>query len=226
MARPALLVLPLACLFAQANPAFAECHQDTGARAGSGCSDQFLEDGVQLPENPHLYHRMNPSTAWGIPDLVDLLIEAGVRMREHLPYGSPFVVGDLSTERGGELEPHKTHRGGVDADIGLYRGGAWQPLGILPFPAADLDVAANFLLLSTLLQSGRVDLILLDRAHISTLRTWAVSHGVLDPTEAKLWFPPAGSRMERVGVGVVRHAPGHDGHIHLRVLCPDGSRAR
>ncbi len=223
MARLAPLLLPLALLGPAAGPTFASEVRDTGARAG--CSDQVLVDGVQLPEDLYLYHRINPDTAWGIPELVNLVIDTATRMRELLPFGSPFVVGDLSARAGGFLAPHKSHRGGVDVDIGLYRGGAWQPRGILPFPAADLDVAANLMLLSTLLGSGRIDLILLDRAHIATIRSWAVSSGALDPDEADRWFPPAGSRAERQATGVVRHAPGHDGHVHVRVLCPDGTRA-
>jgi len=222
LVRPVLLLTALLV----AGPVHAGRTRDTGGPARGGCTDQVLEDGVQLPENPYLYQLLNPDTAWGTPDLVDLVVDAAARMKELLPFGSPFVVGDLSARSGGVLPPHKSHRGGIDADIGLYRGGAWQPRGILPFPATDLDVAANFMLLSTLLTSGRVDIILLDRAHIATIRSWAVSSGILDAQGADLWFPPAGSRYEKQGIGVVRHAPGHDGHLHVRVLCADGGRAR
>ena len=226
MVRLAPLLLPLALLGPAAGPAFATGERDTGTPARTGCSDQVLVGGVQLPEDPYLYTLINADHAWGIPDLVDLIVDTATRMKELLPFGSPIVVGDLSARRGGVLYPHKSHRGGVDADIGLYQGGAWQPKGILPFPATDLDVAANFMLIATLLASGRVDLILLDRTHIATIRSWALANGELEAGDADFWFPPTGSRREKQGAGVVRHAPGHDGHLHVRVLCPDGSRAR
>lgn len=198
--------------------------KDTGA--AEGCTDQVLIRGVPMPINPDLYTLMNPDTAWGTAQLVDIVIETSFLMKTSFPSASPLVVGDLSTQRGGYLPPHKTHRGGIDVDLGLYRLGGVQPKGILPFPAAELDMETNFELISVLLASDAIDLILLDRVHIARLRAWAIAEERLSVEEAYRWFPVPGSRAERQDTGVVRHVSGHDGHIHVRILCPDGSRAQ
>lgn len=211
---------------ASSNPEPAEV-RDSAEPSDAGCNDQSLRNGFQLPPNPDLYIRMNPSTAWGTAEMIDLVIDTAVRMRTLLPESSPLVVGDISLQRGGRLPPHKTHRGGIDVDFSLYQTGAWQdPRGIVAFPPDALDVAANWTLVSTLLQSGMVDMILLDSAIISRIRTWAVTSGQLSPAEAARIFPVQGSRGEWENVGIVRHAPGHTGHMHVRVLCGDASRAR
>jgi len=224
--HPALRLIPLV-LLCTALPAAADPGAgDTGEPEVEGCSDQFLVDGAQLPENPDLYYLMSAETAWGTPEMVDLVIDAAVRMKDALPEASPLAVGDISRRRGGFLAPHKQHRGGLDVDLGVYRTGAQQPRGILPFPASDFDLPANFLLISTLLATDQVEMILLDQTHISRLRAWAVTNELLSREEAERWFPRPGTRLERSGIGVVRHAPGHDGHLHVRVLCADGTRAR
>lgn len=220
------VLLPCLALLCAAPPAAAggPGTTDTG-RGDFGCSDQALVGGVRLPVLSDLYTLMNKDTAWGAPALVDLVMETAVAMRTLYPDASPLVVGDLSRQRGGVLPPHRTHRGGVDVDLGLYRTGRFQPKGILPFPANEFDLETNFDLIATLLVSDQVDLILLDRVHIARLRAWAIENERLTPEQAVRWFPPEGSRAERQDTGVVRHVSGHDGHLHVRILCPDGSRA-
>jgi len=198
--------------------------EDTGMLE---CSSQVLDNAVQLREHAELYQRLNPDTAWGTQDLVDLLVDTGIRMRQLLPGSSPFMVGDISHPGGGPFGGHISHRGGMDVDLGLYRTGAWQDgRGLENVPFDELDIASNWLLVWTLLQSGRIDMILLDSAIINKLRAHTLDAGFLDPADVWRVFPAPGSRLERQAVGVVRHAPNHAGHLHVRILCPDGSRAR
>lgn len=197
---------------------------DTGA--GASCSDQSLQDGVQLPDLPLFYVRAQPNHSWGSAEMIDLIVEAGRHMSWLLPQASPFVVGDISSKHGGYLAGHLSHRGGIDTDVGIYRKGGWQHArGFTRLAPSELDLEANWTLISTMLSTGKVDFILLDRGHISRLRAYVLSAGLLTDEEAARIFPAEGSRGVWANTGVLRHAPHHEDHIHVRVLCGDGKRA-
>lgn len=197
---------------------------DTGERGG--CSDQYLQDGVQLPELPLFYVRAQPAAAWGSQDMIDLVVDTGRHMSWLLPSASPFVVGDISTRRGGYLAGHISHRGGIDVDVGIYKKGGWQhSRGFTTLAPSEFDLEANWAMISTMLNTGKVDFILLDRSHIKRLHTYVLSAGLLTEEEAALIFPVEGTRHAWARTGVLRHAPHHADHIHVRVLCSDGRKA-
>jgi murein endopeptidase len=205
-------------------PASVNDTADTGA--SGGCSDANLAGGVQLPELPLFYVRAQPNAAWGSPEMIDLLVDAGRHMSWLMPAASPFVVGDISTERGGYLAGHLSHRGGVDVDIGIYKKGGWQhPRAFTHLAPSELDVEATWALVSTMLNSGKVDFILLDRSHIARLRAYVLSARLLTEEEAARVFPAEGTRAVWENTGILRHAPHHQDHLHVRVLCSDGRRA-
>lgn len=198
--------------------------QDTAAY---GCSDQYLDAAVELPDLPLFYVRAQPSQAYGSQEMVDMIVAAGRHMSWVLPDASPFVVGDISRMHGGPLAGHVSHRGGVDVDIGIYRKGGWQhPRGFTMLAPSQLDVEATWMLISTLLDSGNVDFILLDRGHIRTLKAYTLKKGLLTEDEADRIFPAEGTRGTWEQTGILRHAPNHQDHIHVRVLCGDGTKAQ
>jgi murein endopeptidase len=191
-----------------------------------GCSDQVLESGSQLPDLPLFFVRAQPNTEWGSTEMIDLLVEAGRHMSWVMPQASPFVVGDISAEHGGYLAGHISHRGGVDADVGIYKKGGWQTTrGFTRLAPSELDVSATWMLISTMLGTGKVDFILLDRGHIAKLHAYVLSAGLLTEEEAAHIFPTEGSRDVWANTGIIRHAPHHEDHFHVRVLCSDGSRS-
>lgn len=194
---------------------------DTGA---VGCSDQYLTAGVQLPELPIFYSRHSPGLEWGSALMIDTIVSVSRHMRWLIPGGSPIGIGAISRERGGTLSGHKTHRGGVDIDIGIYSTGAVQNPRGFHSPGAEFDVAANWGLIAALLDTGNVEFILLDGAHIARLRAYTVRMGLLTADEVESIFPTGAHPWERTGI--VRHAARHDNHLHVRVLCGDGSRAQ
>lgn len=190
-----------------------------------GCSPMVLEDGKLLPDLPLFYNRMQPLNAWGSREMVDLIVESARHMRWLMPDASPITIGDISAQRGGSLHGHKSHRGGVDADIGLYTlGGKQNPHAFDRPGRGELDLEANWMLISTLLDSGQVDMILLDRGHIAQLRAYTVRAGLLTAEGADQIFVPEGHNAWS-SVGVVVHVPGHQDHLHVRALCADGSKA-
>lgn len=196
--------------------------QDTGVY---GCSDQYLQDGRSLPDLPLFYVRAQPGASWGTAEMVDLIVETGRHMSWVMPGASPFVVGDISNPGGGAIYGHKSHRGGVDVDIGLYKKGGWQnPRGFDRLSPSELDLEATWMLISTMLDSGMVDFILLDQGHIRALRAYTQKKGLLTAEEAERIFPVEGTPGLWERSGIVRHAPGHQDHVHVRVLCGDGTR--
>lgn len=198
---------------------------DTGAPVG--CADSWLQDGVQLPDMPQFFNRMTPNAAWGTQEMVDLIVETAQHMRWLMPDSSRIAVGDISQRRGGFLSGHKSHRGGVDADIGIFRVGRSQPSNRFDtLRSHEFDVEANWAMISAMLETGKVDFILLDRGHITRLKAYTVQNGLLTPEEADRIFPPEGSRRVWQDTGILHHAPNHADHVHVRVLCADGSKAR
>jgi hypothetical protein len=191
-----------------------------------GCSDEYLQDGVLLPDLPLFYTRAQPDGSWGTQEMVDVLVEAGRHMYWLMPGASPFVVGDISRKGGGFLAGHITHRAGIDVDVGIYKRGAWQAKrSFTTLAPSELDVEATWALIQTFLDSGKIDFILLDRGHIAKLRAYTLKAGLLTQEEADRVFPPEGSRGSWADTGIIRHAPHHQDHVHVRVLCGDGTRA-
>lgn len=199
--------------------------EDT-ASPNVGCSDQYLQDGVTLPDLPLFYVRAQPDHSWGSQIMVDLIVDAGRYMSWLMPQASRFVVGDISRGGGGYLAGHVSHRGGVDADIGIYKKGGWQnERGFTQLAPSELDVEATWALAHQMLSSGKVDFILLDRSLIARLKSYVLGAGLVTEEEAARMFPVEGTRATWENTGIFRHAPHHQDHMHVRVLCSDGSRA-
>lgn len=193
---------------------------DTGFPS-HGCPSSKLIDGVQVPEQPELYLVWHAATAWGTADLVDALVGAAEEMAWLVPDGDPIVIGDLSLRNGGVLPGHRSHRGGLDADVGLYAEHAHQNAGgFVDLSVDEFDAPTNWLLIRTLLDTGRVERILLDRRFIARLRGYLAETGELSPEEIDRIFPPDGSPDLWARTGVVQHAPNHRNHMHVRVACP------
>ncbi len=193
---------------------------DTGV---VGCSDDSLQDGVLLPDLPLFFSRMQPNHAWGTHEMVDLIVDTSRHMQWLMPEADPIAIGEISAQRGGALYGHKSHRGGVDADIGIFHSGGKMPQNQFDDPGGEFDVEANWTFISAMLDTGRVDMILLDHGHIARLRAYTLRAGLLTDEEADELFVGDDAWGSS---GVIRHAPGHRDHLHVRVLCADGSKPR
>jgi hypothetical protein len=193
---------------------------DTGLAADepAPCPHWILRDGVELPELPELYHRMRPSRAYGTPELIDILTTAAAEVQWQAPHADRFVVGDLSKRGGGRISGHKSHMGGIDADVGLYfHDGRQHAHGFLEPNLPAFDVETNWLVIRTMLDTGLVDRILIDRAYVLRLRRHAVEVGDLTAEEAARVFPL--DEANWWWSGIVHHHPGHKDHLHVRVRC-------
>lgn len=198
--------------------------EDTGL-PGQECAMLSLPDGVQLPESPELYTIWNRSNAWGTPRMVDTLEQVAEEMAWRFPHADPFVVGDLSRRGGGWMRGHRSHRGGLDADLGIYTQGAHQHQGGLrTVPASQMDLDANLAFVLALFDTGNVERILLDWRLIRALRRHAIDSGAMTEAEARAIFLLPGDSLGTSPwnlEGVVHHVPGHHHHFHVRVYCGD-----
>lgn len=177
----------------------------------------WLDGGVQLTNGAGLIVK-HPEWAWGRPVTVRTIEGLAAAVDRKYP-GSSVVVGDLSKQRGGYLSPHKGHRGGLDADIGLFVVDEPHTLKFRPLKPVQMDAARTWFLVEQLLLSGRVKRILLDWYLQRSLYQEAQAQGVA-PEKLEEYFQFPHKRWKKKGV--IRHYKGHRNHLHVRFLEPVG----
>jgi hypothetical protein len=182
------------------------------------CASAAL-DLIQLPDHHDAFALLRPDRAWGTTWLVDALAFAAARVRAEVPWADPLRVGDLSAAKGGPLPPHRQHRDGRDADVGLWSLGGRQSATFEPVRAATLDVAVTWLFIDGLLETGRISMMLLDPRLIERLRSHVVAHDLLVADDVA-WVFGADRRP-----GLLRGASRHSDHLHVQVSCSDDAVA-
>ena len=172
----------------------------------------------QLEQRPGVYLRWDPVRSWGTSLLINVLDEVAHRVAAELPLADPLLVGDISRRGGGWMPGHITHHVGIDADIGLFTSDGLQPLeGFIDMPSEELDLHANWVLIRALLDTEQVVFILLDQEHIDRMREYVVAWEGLSEEEAEAIFLRSGDRLPWDTRGVLRHAPNHKSHLHVRI---------
>lgn len=172
-----------------------------------------IENSLQLPKST-LYDRGHPWVLWGSSHAVKNLMLAFASFRRDTGFDGRVVVGSMSRRGGRRLSPHVSHQSGRDIDIRL-------PL--LPgIPESDspnpdqVDWYATWCLIKAFVDTGEASLIFLDidlhRRVYEAARVLGVSKEEL--AEILMWpFWKGGERP------VVRHADGHEAHLHVRIKC-------
>ena len=189
--------------------------------------DGELRDATRLPENDGIFIR-RPLRAFGTRATVERIEQAIAEWREQFPDAHVLAIGDLSAQHGGAITEHHSHQSGRDADIGLVY--TTKPLAYpRSFVVAtddNLDRAATYALVSafaaTARDDGGVQVMFLDFEVQRMLYAWALDHGVSRAQLAKLFQFPHG---RGAALGLVRHEPNHDNHVHVRFKCPSGDVA-
>ena len=177
----------------------------------------YLDGGVQLADGPGIKVK-HPEWAWGRPAAVRTLEALGAALAEAFP-GSVLVVGDISWEGGGRFPPHKSHREGLDADLGLFRTGEPWKLRFTNTGPDELDAERTWWLVHRLIESGRVERILVDWSLQRPLHEEARRRGVA-PERLEEWFQYPRRRWK--SEGLIRHYKGHRHHLHVRFVEPEG----
>ncbi len=186
-----------------------------------------LEGGVHLPQDKDL--RVIPFYSkadhlWGLPDLVHLVKEAAHKVSRTYP-GSRLQVGELSKKGGGDIERHKSHESGRDADLGFYltsaKGDQLEPPALLKVdeeghveghPGAHFDTARNWALVSALLSDP--DATVQEIFVAPYLRARLLSYAALRHASMSTRNRAAMILMQP------KDALLHDDHFHVRIACP------
>ena len=170
-----------------------------------------LVNGVQAVASP-LYTLVSPGSAWGTQETIDYLNSAVRAVHEQFPDTAPLALGDIGARHGGPLRPHISHQAGRDLDISFYYrdGTKWYARGT----RENLDFPRLWAFVRAIIAKTDIDLILLDQGLQVPLKEYALSIGE-DPTWLGQVFQGKGAQR-----AIIRHAPGHATHLHLRFFNP------
>ena len=197
-----------------------------GRSIGSPTAGHLI-GGARLVETEYL--RIEPADTagdirWGLEPLVTMLDRAARAVRRQFP-GVVMSVGHLSRAGGGDVDQHRSHESGRDADVGFFvRSAAGRQLlaphfvsfradGTAPsWPGAYFDEAKNWALVASLIGDPE--------AHVTHLFVAA-------PLRARLlaYAERAGAPQEtRMRAAELMQQPHgvlpHDDHFHVRIGCP------
>ncbi len=174
-----------------------------------------LRSGLQLPRTGPGFVRRARGNQYGTYETIALVRFAAARLAEAFPGTAPLLIGDISKRGGGSLSPHRSHQSGRDADIAFpERSGARRNSFNPHLGVADVDLEKTWFVLETLITTGRVQYVFVDRRLLAPLRREAGAVGWSEEALARLF-----------GRGPIRQAPGHMSHFHVRFHCPVGDSA-
>jgi LysM repeat protein len=170
-----------------------------------------LVNGVQASPSK-LYTLVNPTGAWGTQETLDYLNSAVQAVQDEFPDTPPLALGDIGARHGGPLKPHISHQAGRDLDISFYYrdGTKWYMRGT----RENLDFKRLWAFVRAIIAKTDIDLILLDHGLQEPLKEYALSIGE-DPAWLDQIFQGKGATH-----AIIRHAPGHATHLHLRFFNP------
>jgi penicillin-insensitive murein endopeptidase len=174
----------------------------------------LLFGGVRMPEGPH-WVSISPGLDWGTEETVAYLEAAIDEVHEQRPGGHPLQIGHISAKRGGHLSPHKSHQSGRDVDISYFYGTPANQLWYRRANANNLDLVRTWAFVRALVTETDVEYIFINSSIQQLIKKHALSVGE-EPEWVDSIFQ-VGSRHPRP---IVRHAPGHDTHIHVRFYNP------
>jgi LysM domain/Penicillin-insensitive murein endopeptidase len=176
----------------------------------------YLVNGVRIPNDPDWVLTV-PTHGYGTQEAVEQLQHCLHRVHEQYPGSSPVMLGSMSSQFGGKLPPHKSHRSGRDVDVYFFRSpdAKWNRAAT----KEDLDLPRTWTMLKCFVSEADVDLVLIDHKVQAWLEAYALSAG-----EPEAWV--RGIFHDRPGTfsAPVRHVSGHVAHMHVRFVSPEARR--
>jgi len=190
----------------------------TGAQSVGFPDSGVLRDGVPIPENPELYTVRRQNHAYGSTHAIEVLQRALAVFRARTGYAEEIVLGDMSQLGGGRYGPHKSHRTGRDIDLVLPMHTVREGSGY----KRKLDFVTIWHMVRAFVETGEIRYVFLSRAQQGGLYKAAKACGA---TAAELDQIVQYPRTKKVGI--VRDAPGHTAHMHVRFVCgPEEAECR
>jgi LysM repeat protein len=193
-----------------------------GQSRGSPQAGRLL-GGVQFPPGSG-YYRRRPHYAWGANHTVGHTQNVIRAVRARYPRIHTLAIGDLSAREGGRIPRHNSHQSGRDIDVGLYfrRVPSGYPETFVAATRDNLDFAATWSLLegfaATEALPGGVEVMFLNYQVQRLLYEWARRQDIPRARIERLLQYPRGQGYRQA---LIRHEPGHTGHVHVRFRCPE-----
>jgi len=181
-----------------------------------------LRHGVQVRKHPG-YAIRNRRRSYGTQTTVDALRGGFDAVAKRHPKGARVWVLDVSLPQGGPMKGHRSHQTGRDVDLTLYQKGCGRRACMLRrVTPRTLDAEKQWALLSYWLRRGDAQFIFIDYGLQKPLYAAARKAGA---TRKQLgqWFQYP--RKKKVRKGIIRHAPNHADHLHVRFRCPRRDRS-
>ena len=185
-----------------------------GAMSMGRASGGSLINGVHMPEGEH-WELVSPGLAWATEETIDFLKVAIAKVHDELPGGHVLRIGHISAKRGGALSPHKSHQSGRDVDISYFYRDSVEYQWFRRATKDNLDIPRTWAFVRALITETDVEMIFINTYLQVILKEHALASG-----EDAEWIDSvfqAGSKHHRP---IVRHAKGHDTHIHIRFFNP------
>lgn len=176
-----------------------------------------LQNGVQLPKN-EMYSVRDEDKAWATTHTAEHLLEAGAAFKRDTGFDQRLVIGAISLKKGGKFRPHSSHQTGRDVDVRLPRKKGAPKVSS---DMSDIDWRLSWLYIKALVATGEVQYIFLSRSRQRKLYDAAKKAGATKKELDKMIQYP---RKSKTNNGVVRHAGGHDMHIHVRFTCAPSNK--
>lgn len=186
------------------------CHLEPGG------GRHKLKGGVQLPAEGDGYIGPRRNRVWGRAHAVEAITRACASLARKFPGTAPVYIGDMSFKAGGYMPPHKSHRTGLDADIGYFFKGNTAKDWFATPPNSEFDAEKTLALLEELLATGLVHQFYVDYRLQRRLHRVARKRGYKKKTLARMFEFP-----DKRGTGrtkTIRHLKGHDHHFHVRFV--------
>jgi len=179
-----------------------------------------LLHGVHLGEGRG-YRLRFPANAYTIERLKGVLQRCTERTHRRFEGTADILIGDISRPTGGYFPPHQSHRSGRDVDIGYYLVDNEQNITLRRLRAHEVDYEKTWVMLRCFLTEDRLVRVFMDTAMQRGMADYLRRNELLDEERLDRLFEAVGELRREA---LVRHAPKHDTHMHLRFACdPDES---
>jgi penicillin-insensitive murein endopeptidase len=193
---------------------FSDDRESVGSMSIGQAAAGVLLNAVRMPEGAY-WTLITPGLAWGTDETIDSLRRAIEKVHQEHPGGHPLQIGHLSSKRGGHLSPHKSHQSGRDVDISFFYATPARQLWFRRASADNLDRQRTWSFVRALVTETDVEYIFINTSVQKLLKDYAAS---ID--EDAEWLDSVFQYGSRHRWPIVRHAPGHDTHIHVRFFSP------
>lgn len=180
-----------------------------------------LKHGVHLGKGKG-YRLRFPKNAYGLASVNKTLRRCAKKVTRRFPGTAKILIGDISKPTGGHFPPHQSHQSGRDADIGYYLRGNKQNVTMHRVWPRELDYGKNWTLLRCLIREDAVVRIYMDEGIQKAYAKYLKDKRLAGEELINRLFQAVSTTPR---AALIRHAPKHDTHMHVRFAC-DADDAR